>query len=366
MTRALLKTGAALALDALGGTRLLRRYARRAGRPTILYFHRVLPDPERMRGGVPAMALSCASFEWLLEQLARHYRFVSLEELGARRRLAKPELALTFDDGYRDFYDHAFPILARKGVPAAVFVITGLIGTAVAPLHDRLYASLGAWWQRHKGAGLAAVLAGNPEIGQGSGTPRGGDLYGVFRSLLTGVDRDGLERLLAALEAEVGPPDLRDRCALMDWEMLAGVQAAGIAVGSHTRTHALLPNERPPRVRDEVQGSLRELERRLGPGPRFFSYPDGRFHAASVRAVAAAGYRRAFTTCACRDTAFPSLTIPRRHLWEAEVRGACGHRSRALLACRAAGALSVPARCRSPHAMASDPVRLPARAAEVL
>ena len=37
-------------------------------------------------------------------------------------------VVLTFDDGYRDFCDNAFPILDKYGFKAAVFIATGLMG----------------------------------------------------------------------------------------------------------------------------------------------------------------------------------------------------------------------------------------------
>lgn len=367
MSRALLKTGAALAFDVAGGTRLLRWQARRRHDATVLYHHRVMPDPRALAGSIPSMAISCDSFEWLLDELARHYRFIGLDELDVDRAGDKPALAVTFDDGYRDFYEHAFPILARKGIPATVFVITDLVGTPVAPFHDRFYLSLSSWWRRHSQADLPGLLARagiGPE--DGSGARLGRRLHGIFRSLLTGLGRPQLERLLAVLSAEIdAPPADDDRFRLMSWEMLAEVQAEGITVGSHTRSHVLLPNESPQRVRDEVRGSLAELHRRLGPGPRYLSYPDGRFDAGSVRAVATAGYRGAFTTCRCRVDGLPSMTIARRHLWEAEVRDVAGRRSPSMLACRTAGLFDVATPCRAPHGLPRRPLRVPGQGAEL-
>lgn len=367
MSRALLKSGAAVAFDALGGNQLLRWRARRRSHLTVLYHHRVVPDPETLRGTIPSMAISCESFEWLLDELARHYRFVGLDEADESRPRDKPPLAVTFDDGYRDFHDHAFPILARKGIPATVFVITDLVGTPVPPLHDRLYLALSAWWNRPRKDDLHDLLqrAGIDDP-RGLGIRRGDGLRGVFRTLITGLSRQRLERLLALLDGEVEvSPEHTGACRLMTWEMLAELEQAGIAVGSHTRSHVLLTNETADRVRDEVQGSLRELRLRLGPGPRAFSYPDGRFDAASVRAVAAAGYRSAFTTCRCRNDAFPEMTIPRRHFWEAEVRDVLGRRSSSLVACRTAGAFDVAARCHVSHGYDRRPLLAPPQAAEI-
>ena len=58
---------------------------------------------------------------------ARGYRVVPLSELEAALNSSSPALVLTFDDGFRDFYENAYPVLRERKLPAAVFVITGLV-----------------------------------------------------------------------------------------------------------------------------------------------------------------------------------------------------------------------------------------------
>src|SRR5262249_62100717 len=95
---------------------------------------------------VTAVLISTATFEKHLDWLASRFRLVSLEELGLHlqsgRRFSKPAAAITFDDGYADVYRNAFPILKKKGIPGAVFVVTSLVGTTRLQVCDRLYALL--------------------------------------------------------------------------------------------------------------------------------------------------------------------------------------------------------------------------------
>src|SRR6185503_3039819 len=51
----------------------------------------------------------------------------------------EPVAAITFDDGYSDVYEYAYPTLKRKGIPAAVFVVTDLVGRDHWQTHDKLY-----------------------------------------------------------------------------------------------------------------------------------------------------------------------------------------------------------------------------------
>ena len=125
---------------------------------------------------------------------------------------------------------------------------------------------------------------------------------------------------------------------------------AGVTIGSHTRTHALLSHEDPTRVRDEVDGSRQELERRLGAPVCHLAYPDGRFNGAVVDEVAAAGYRLAFTTCRHRDLRHPRLTVPRRLLWQNSCTDGAGRFSPALMRCQVQGVFDRIGRCRQDHA----------------
>jgi peptidoglycan/xylan/chitin deacetylase (PgdA/CDA1 family) len=83
---------------------------------------------------------------------------------------------------------------------------------------------------------------------------------------------------------------------LADWDELRAFAEAGGVVGSHCRTHPRLPELDDDTLEDELTGARRELEDRLPNASPLFAYPYG-LHDERVRsAVAAAGYRLAFTT----------------------------------------------------------------------
>jgi hypothetical protein len=123
---------------------LAEALARGPERPLILGYHRVVDDFETIaRNEMASMLTSCEMFERHLDVVGRHFRFVSLDEIGRHLESGEPfterVAAVTFDDGYRDNYEQAFPILKRKGIPAAVFVVTDLIGQPFWQIHDKLY-----------------------------------------------------------------------------------------------------------------------------------------------------------------------------------------------------------------------------------
>ncbi len=109
------------------------RGARRDQRLVILMYHRV---NDELRDGV---TVGIEQFDQQMRYLRRHYPLLSVREIvngeystDSRR----PLVAVTFDDGYADNYEHAVPILQKHGVPATFFVSTGLMGTDQGFQHD--------------------------------------------------------------------------------------------------------------------------------------------------------------------------------------------------------------------------------------
>lgn len=318
--RTALKTSAAQALAWPPLADLLQR-RRGGGIPFIACYHRVVARVDDRPGrALPAMETSVAMFERHLDWIARRFRIVPLDELAAglspeSRPSPIPLAAITFDDGYADVYEHAVPLLKRKGIPAAFFVVTDLVGTSELPWHERLYAALAA---RH---------------------PAVPDPFAATQRLLQRLSQADVRSVVHILtrlrEASDRPAALR----LMTWEMLADLRDAGMTIGSHTRTHAFLANEPSSRIAAEVAQSRRILEGRLRTPVRYFAYPGGSFTASVVSAVARAGYRGAFTICRHRDTGHPLLTVPRTVLWERSCLDHLGRFSPALLSCHTAGLL---------------------------
>lgn len=131
--RTLLKTLVAGAYAAGGGLRRLH-----AGKMVVLTFHRVRPDGE---GAVDRpmrnLEVAATDFRRILEWMLGRYEPVSIGDwLGRGKASARGSFAVTFDDGWADNCEQAFPILQELGVPATIFLATGAI-------EDRVP----FWWQ---------------------------------------------------------------------------------------------------------------------------------------------------------------------------------------------------------------------------
>ena len=256
----------------------------------IFTFHRVLPPEEMDLCYNHHLAITPRSFADFLAFATRQFHVVSLAEL-ARAEMPSPQplCAITFDDGWEDNHRHAFPVLKKAGVPATIFLCTGLIGTTGSIPEEAL-------WRIHRAASVGGREA---EFGQAlaaslPGAPSDLD-YNLAQRLIKRLPINQKEALLAGLSARFGAQGLA-RPSLMDWQQVAEMAAAGIAFGSHTVRHTILSVEDEPTARRELTDSLAELQRRVPQEDYSLAYPNGGFNERVMQIAAETGYLCACTT----------------------------------------------------------------------
>jgi peptidoglycan/xylan/chitin deacetylase (PgdA/CDA1 family) len=327
-------------------------------KPLIVGYHRVVDDfDSAARTAMPTMLTGRTMFERHLDAIGRHFRFVGLDEIADRAArgvpFSHPVAAVTFDDGYRDVYEHAFPTLLRKGIPAAVFVVTDVVDRGGWQTHDRLYSLLAraypTWDDPRRGLRCLLNDVGIPAADLMPSRHDTRNPYAAASALLPRLSERHVDDLFAGLQARVGAPG-GEAPEPMTWEMVAALRRAGLTIGSHTRTHVWLATESPERTDREVRGSKEELERRLGEPVDHFAYPGGQFTPRVVDAVARAGYRFAYTACQHADSARPLLTLERLLLWEGSSTDANGCFSPAILGCQTHGLWPPARKCARTHA----------------
>lgn len=339
----------AQALTAGGIDALVR--ARHQHEPLVICHHRVLPESCWGAEVIPPMLLSPAAFEREIAWLAEHYRFVPLDEIdtAVSTNGHRPAVAITFDDGYRDVYEHAFPILQKHGVPATLFVVTNLVDTDEVPLHDQLFVLLSSLWRREEDP-LSVLTGVLRSAGVMPSLPGRHTVLRLLDSLLGRMSQRTVRAVVCELGTRVEVPDeVWRQFRAVTWDMLDEMRRGGFTIGSHTRSHALLPNESDAVVREETRGSRRILEQRLGEPVELFAYPSGRFDARVVRAVHDAGYRLAFGCCTHRNEDHPELTIPRKTLWQNCCLDGRGRFSPALATCQVGRVFDALRRCHQDH-----------------
>lgn len=202
---------------------------------------------------------------------------------------------ITFDDGYRDNYTHAFAALQREGLTATFFVTTGFLDQRQIPWWDEI-----AWMVRNTSVPALTASDWMPEtltIDKTQEEAVIGRLLRVYKSLKGHQTSDYLDYLMDALQTGRCPDRLAGEL-WMTWDMLREMRAAGMTIGGHTVTHPVLSSISADEQDYEVGECRRRLVAELGEPIDAFSYPVGggrSFNEITMNAVARHGYRWAFT-----------------------------------------------------------------------
>lgn len=279
-----------------GVTRVLEALPGRASL-LILNYHRV-GDPRLTPYDPGTYSCSAEEFDWQIDWLKRRFPIVNLHDaldiVHGRTKPAKTSILLTFDDGYRDNYDEAFPVLRRHGVSATFFLPTMFVGSNTLPWWDEIAFMVKA----AKGTSLKLAYPHDEEFDLVL-TDRLTTVFEVLRFFMRAPAVD-TERFLHELEAATGvarPGEDAERC-FMTWDEAREMQAAGMCFGSHTHTHEILGRLPYERQVEELRISRQILEKELGREIDTLAYPRGRMSSFSEETFAAlreTNYKTAFS-----------------------------------------------------------------------
>jgi glycosyltransferase involved in cell wall biosynthesis len=281
-------------LGSLPAAAALGDYLIRREHPVFM-FHRILPP------GQPCYADEMSATPEVLDDflgwLTTHYEVVPLAELSrvspGRVSSRRPLCGVTFDDGWVDNYEHAFPILKKHNVPATIFLATGFVGTERRLWQDRLWRTLDVGAGKFDPAEVAARLWGRfpwcPVLSAEDIT-----VEGLRRVLMKASSHDA-DEFVERLEELTGQAFAPGERGFLNWEEVREMDRAGVEFGSHTHNHTLLTAVSPAVSLEEVRRSKVDLEQVLDHEVTSFSYPWGRTVGHITRQVAESGFERAVT-----------------------------------------------------------------------
>jgi peptidoglycan/xylan/chitin deacetylase (PgdA/CDA1 family) len=288
----------------------LRKVFFNRGDFAILMYHRVLDENEESRHYVqPGLYVSRNVFEKQILFLSKKYNLIGLRRLAEllidKLPVPPDSLVVTFDDGWKDNYICAYPVLNKYGAPAIIFLTTDYIGTgkifwflqasillANTDLSREQLRELIAKHERNTGQGKITQNAG-PE---GTGSVLSDRDW--FIEKLKRIDADKIPAVLKELSARgtLTANVAKESGAMLTWEEVLEMSSNGIDFGSHGCSHRIMTALTVAEIEKELTQSKEIIERKLGREVSIFAYPNGDYNDHIRELVKKRGYICALTT----------------------------------------------------------------------
>lgn len=235
----------------------------------LLYHHIGTKKDDFLLNRIPTL-----EFERQMRYLKDSYEIISLKKLHdyliEKKSLPRRVAVVTFDDGYKDNYTEAFPILKEYGIPATIFLTTGHIETN------------NVFWWNVIGYVLSNTKEKKIELGE-FGTIESPlkdcmyfslrNTYQKFKKISEEKKKKMIELLIQESGVEV-PKDL-GKGLMLSWDNIREMNEQGIEFGAHTITHPILTNVPLDQAKLEIVESKKTIEQKLGESVTSFCYPNG-------------------------------------------------------------------------------------------
>ena len=252
-----------------------------SGNPIILMYHQVnMPE-----------------FEQHMGYLKKNFNVIGLRELVERLKnkhgFERGTVVITFDDGYLNNYEHAYPILKKLVLPATIFVTTGLIGTKKLAWWDGIMCAI-----KKSGEDYYCFRFKNRIIHLDLSTEKSKiESVAVLHKVLSKYGfkerEEAMKKIYSELYDCTKEKDI-GAYKFMSWKEARELSDNGIEIGSHTVTHPFLTNISANEMVRELKGSKKEIEKKIEKKVFSFCYPSGDFGEQAKLYVQGIGYG-----CAC-------------------------------------------------------------------
>lgn len=260
----------------------------------VLTYHRVDEPAKRPWLDPGLISASPREFEEQMRFLRAHYELVSASDVIAAFKSENPKqlpsraVVVTFDDGYYDFEERAWPVLKQYNIPAVLFVPTAY------PDHpdqtfwwDDLYHALKNTRRKDELKTPIGVLSLSDAVSRN-------EIYQRLKNYIKTLKHPEALAAVKELCNYLGVAPAQN--CIMSWDLLRKLHQEGLTLGAHTRTHPLVNRISLEEARDEATGSLQDLRREVGTVLPIFAYPSGEFSDDVAKMLEKEGFALAFTT----------------------------------------------------------------------
>jgi len=276
----------------------------------ILTYHRISNYTDEENRGVFHSKFETGITKKLFEIQMRYIKEkmcpISLQEMV--RLIRKGEkipdhaVAVTFDDGYHDVYENAFPILKKYQIPATIFILPQNISSTNILWWDKLTEllrrtskkslELRKIWSRidgHLDFTKNFKLTSNREKSM---------VMSFLNECLMNMPQEkvalGMELLQEELEVEEG--NIEKAHVMLTWEQVIEMNRWGISMEAHTLSHPNLTTMEPDKLWKELVESRRMIQDKTNTKVVGFAYPYGFYDDRVVEMVMRSGFEYAVTS----------------------------------------------------------------------
>lgn len=264
----------------------------------VLTYHRV-GDAESDPWDPAIFSATADEFDQQVSYLKRKHSLVTLEEALAfvdgteTDKSSRCRVLITFDDGYLDNYQIAFPILKSYGAQGVFFLCSNLVGSGHVPWWDHMAYLVKSGTKKKFSLRFPTALDIDIEK---NGLIE--SLRSIFDLYKTPENLD-LDRFIRELQEAVGGQDLpQDSRRYLTWEEAREMLDGGMAIGAHTHTHPMLSKLNEDEQRRELAQSKAIIGEKLGIQVDSFAYPFGSrtaFTEKTQQIAEEVGFRGAFS-----------------------------------------------------------------------
>jgi len=275
-------------------------------------YHGVVPDD----CPIDAWTLVKESeFRRQMDVLAEHYEVMPISAVrafsnggsGGNGR-QKPGAIINFDDGYRNNYTVAFPILKEYGFPAAVFVCPGLLDQDEMVWYDKVIYAI-----QRSSCARVSIDSRQYDFDCQERSTRWVEIEALLKHLKTRSEQER-SRLVDEIVRSLNAPLDQSECfAFLSEEEVRIMHESGlITIGAHTTDHDILTAIPISRAEETIMRSVREIEGMIGEDVEFFAYPNGDYNREIKGIIQTSAIRAAFTTTNdLYSNKYDRLEIPR-------------------------------------------------------
>jgi len=263
----------------------------------VLNYHRIgNPEDDSFDPGV--FSATADQFNDQIAYLKRHLSLTTLDEAlafldGTSQGKRRCRVLITFDDGYLDNYEIAFPILRSHGVQGVFFLATSVVGSCQVPWWDHIAYLVKTARRRKFTLSYPADLS--VDIDKDGLVISLRDILKLYKRPDNFDPARFIQSVAQETEGDDVPSTLR---RFLNWDEAREMTRDGMVIGSHTHSHHVLSQLDAERQFEELSSSRAILKEQLGVEVNALAYPVGghdSFTAQTRQLACDAGYRIAFS-----------------------------------------------------------------------